>query len=66
MDDLYRKQAPNFVCFEIKNFKDWSEHPGMGCGKNTSVLYMVSFQVMFGIIFLNLFVAVILNGFDDS
>jgi hypothetical protein len=38
----------------------------MGCGKPHSVIYMVSFQVMFGIIFLNLFVAVILNGFDDS
>ena len=30
------------------------------------MLYMVSFQIIFALIFLNLFVAVILEGFDES
>ncbi len=38
----------------------------MGCGVGIAALYLVSFQVLFTIIFLNLFVAVILEGFETS
>ena len=39
----------------------------MGCGDwGYALFYMISFQFVFALIFLNLFVAVILEGFDES
>ena len=39
----------------------------MGCGDwGYALFYMISFQFVFVLIFLNLFVAVILEGFDES
>jgi len=38
----------------------------MGCGNMNGYYYMISFQFLFAIIIINLFVAVILEGYEDS
>jgi len=38
----------------------------MGCGTFSAYAYMISFQFLFAIILLNLFVAVILEGHEKS
>jgi hypothetical protein len=45
MDDMYRIQAPNFVCTEISDYKDFKEnnYQFTGCGKYMASLYMISF-----------------------
>lgn len=37
----------------------------MGCGTDWSYVFFYSFQIIFKMIVLNLFVAVILNSFED-
>lgn len=37
-----------------------------GCGTSISYIYFILFQIIVNFIFLNLFIAVILNGFSNS
>jgi len=63
---MLRKMQPNSVCNKIENYDDYMQYGETGCGSNSAYLYMISFQWLFAIIFLNLFVAVILQGFEES
>lgn len=68
MKDTVRQRAVNFDCDENPTYKSIQANGGEpnGCGTPISYLYFVLFQLIVSIIFLNLFVAVILNGFTNS
>lgn len=54
------------MCNIIQDYDDYLKFGQTGCGSNSAYIYMISFQWLFAIIFLNLFVAVILQGFEES
>jgi len=54
------------VCNVIEDWNSFVQYGATGCGSNSAYLYMISFQFFFAIIVINLFVAVILEGFDES
>ena len=58
----------NFDCDPSPTFESIKANGGEpnGCGSAFSYLYFVLFTLIVSIIFLNLFVAVILNGFTSS
>lgn len=66
MDDMRRELGPEFICFKLEDYRDLEAMGQMGCGEPLALHYMISFQIVFAIIFLNLFVAVILEGFDET
>lgn len=45
MDDMYRKQASNFICNEISNYDDYKSYnkTRSGCGNILAYPYMISF-----------------------
>ena len=66
MSDYARLQSPNFVCVEIKSYQDFKNANGnLGCGSSWAYFFFFSFEVLFKMIVLNLFIAVILQSFDD-
>jgi hypothetical protein len=68
MMDTLRKQEVNFDCDPSPTFESIQANGGQpnGCGSAFSYLYFTLFTLIVSIIFLNLFVAVILNGFTSS
>jgi hypothetical protein len=42
-----------------------SERTATGCGNGFSTVYFTSFMLVVSIIFLNMFIAIILEGFDE-
>jgi hypothetical protein len=69
MDDMYRVLAPNFICSQdIKSYKDFEKAGKVfnQCGSFYAIPYMITFQFIFGILLLNLYVAVIIDGFDET
>lgn len=58
----------NFQCDENPTFESIQANGGEpnGCGTQFSFLYFILFQIIVNFIFLNLFIAVILNGFSNS
>jgi len=68
MKDLARKQDVYFDCVDTPDYESIMANGGQpnGCGTSFSYMYFVLFQLIVSIIFLNLFVAVILNGFTNS
>jgi len=66
MSDFARTQSPNFVCIDIKTYQDFINAGGaLGCGNSWAYLFFFSFEVLFKMIVLNLFIAVILQSFED-
>lgn len=68
MMDTLRQKEVNFDCDPSPSFESITANNGEpnGCGSAFSYLYFVLFTLIVSIIFLNLFVAVILNGFTSS
>lgn len=68
MVDTLRQKEINFDCDPSPTFESIKANGGEpnGCGSAFSYLYFVLFTLIVSIIFLNLFVAVILNGFTSS
>ena len=69
MDDMYRIRGPNFICNNnITHYDDYEFYnkTESGCGKIFAYPYMITFQFVFAIVFLNFFVAVIIEGFDET
>ncbi|CAD8082647.1 unnamed protein product [Paramecium primaurelia] len=62
--DLVRQMTPNNVCFSENLLIDYQLHGFNGCGFWYGVAYMVSFQMIFAMIMLNLFVAIIVQGYE--
>lgn len=68
MKDTLRQRQINFDCDNTPDYASIQANGGLpnGCGTSFSYLYWILFQLIVTIIFLNLFVAVILNGFTNS
>jgi hypothetical protein len=68
MKDTLRQKEVNFDCDNSPTYHSIMKNGGNpnGCGTPISYLFFVLFQLIVSIIFLNLFVAVILNGFTNS
>ena len=65
MDDLARKTQPNFVCYEISSYEDYVKYGINGCGNNYAYFYMMGYFIIFAVILTDLFIAVVLIGFED-
>ena len=68
MADLARTRQPNFACREFEfHYYNYQKYGITGCGLPIgATLYFLSFQLLFTMIMLNLFIAVILKVFDDD
>ncbi len=61
--DLSRTTKPNNVCFDISTYDDYLNMGIYGCGNSYAYLFYISYMILFSLIMLNLFVAVIIEGF---
>lgn len=66
MYDAGRQPAVNFDCMESQTYESKQEIGIQGCGSSASVLFFFSFIMMVSLVFLNLFIAIILEGFAES
>lgn len=72
MYDCMREKSITFECMDSPTFEDMKvegedELQIIGCGsKITALLYFPTFMIMVSFIFLNLFIAIILESFDTS
>lgn len=64
--DAARQMQPNFVCENIQNYYDYLEKGTNGCGSYWAYPYFLSFTILFSLIILNLFIAVVLTQYDDE
>jgi hypothetical protein len=60
-----RQRSILFQCHEV-HLEEWIEHTAKGCGNPVAKAYFVSFMLIVSIIFLNMFIAIILEGFSAS
>lgn len=65
---LIRQNSPAFQCIDSPTFEDYKRagKHAVGCGVPWAALFVVSFILIVMLIFLNLFVAVILQGFEET
>jgi Ion transport protein len=68
MVDVATKMTVANNCTESPTFASIQANGGEinGCGTSVSFVYFMLFHLFVSVIFLNLFVAVILNGFSNS
>ena len=52
-------------CYILQNIGNIMKYGRNGCGSTNAYFYMMSFQWVFAVICLNLFVAIILEGFEE-
>jgi len=70
-DIVYDSQVCGFasrelpICNAAFAGEDWSKDVN-GCGKPVAKLFLVFFQLLVGYVFLNLFIGIILEGFDTA
>lgn len=64
--DTARKMQPNFVCESVNTYAEYSEKGLLDCGSYLAYPYFLSFHVLFSLIILNLFVAIVLTQYDDE
>ena len=66
MHDLSRSESQLFSCIDNPTYNDYVENnmTTIGCGKSYAKLFFMSFILIVQMIFLNLFIAIILQGFD--
>jgi len=68
MADSTRQRSILFQCSDDQTYEEWSQ-PGAklnGCGSSWGTAYFITFMVFGSIIFLNMFIAIILEGFGES
>ena len=71
---ISRKSSLNFECSSSPTYDDYikssygtSKFETVGCGSSaTATAFLMSYSFIVSMIFLNLFIAVILQGFDDQ
>ena len=68
MYDIIRKSSPVNFCIKDATYQDFLRYgEPIGCGGYiTAKIYFLTFYLIFSLIFLNLFIAIILKGFDDT
>lgn len=64
--DCLRFLKPNNICFDISDFEGYSLYGLMGCGLNEAYIFFISFIIIFTLVLLNLFVAIILEAFSET
>lgn len=65
MHDITRENSPLFQCIENPTYEDYEQNGDtVGCGKIYGQIFFTSFILIVQLIFLNLFIAIILQGFD--
>jgi len=69
MFDCARERAIDFQCVRDPSYEEIQANGGEpnGCGSRlTALFYFISFILIVSLIFLNLFIAIILEGFSKS
>lgn len=68
MNDCARTRAVNFDCVDSPKYVDIQANGGIpnGCGTGFSIMFFVSFLLIVTFVFLNLFIAIILEGFATT
>lgn len=68
MHSLSRSNHVYYQCLESQTYQDYllNNKQPQGCGTRASFLFFISFVVIVSLVFLNLFVAIILEGFEDT
>lgn len=64
--DATRRMQPNFVCENIVNYNDYVLKGNSSCGSLWAIPYFLSFTILFSLIILNLFVAIVLTHYDEE
>jgi len=64
--DAVRQQQPNFVCRAVPSYYDYEKYGLEGCGSWWAYPFFLSFHILFSLIILNLFVAIVLTHYDDE
>lgn len=65
MIETARIQSPEFACIHITNYDEFKEYGFNGCGTTLAYLYFISFQLIFSVLIFNLFIASILEAYDE-
>ena len=63
---MTRQRDVNFACLDIKSYYDYKAYGLQGCVDGTGYIFMTVFQLIYAMIILNLFVAVVLEGFQNT
>jgi hypothetical protein len=67
MFDCSRERSVLFKCNNDQSYEDRQINGIQGCGsKGVAYIYFLSFTIFVSFIFLNLFIAIILEGFSTS
>ena len=69
MHAVSRQYHPFYQCINDPTYEDYIANGSVpnGCGYQTfSVIFFVSFAITISLVFINLFVAIILEGFDET
>ena len=66
MFDAARQPSTIFSCIAEQTYESKQEIGIQGCGSRTAYFYFVSFFLIVSLVFLNLFIAIILEGFQAS
>ncbi|CAK62390.1 unnamed protein product (macronuclear) [Paramecium tetraurelia] len=66
MMDTARTAQPNDICFDFNDYANYAEYGFMGCGNVGGILLMIIFMIIVSLIMLNLFVAIIIEGFQNT
>jgi len=67
MTDIMMKNSPINHCLRDPSYQDYVEngYEPIGCGSSLARYYFFSFNIVVTMVFLNLFVAIILQSFED-
>lgn len=68
MHDTVRQRSEHFDCLYNPTYSDIQANGGEpnGCGNNFGYFYFCSFVIIVSFVYLNLFIAIILQGFSDT
>lgn len=66
MYDAARSESILFSCVEKQNYEEKMRDGLQGCGNSASYFFFVAFILIVSLVFLNLFIAIILEGFAAS
>jgi len=65
--DGYYTEGGGFVdCIEDQSYESMQRDGIKGCGTSMAYLFFISFQFIIALVYINLFVAVVLEGFSES
>ena len=67
MYDCARTQSITYSCEALQTYEELQRDGVQGCGSPIAAyIYFISFMVMVSFIFLNLFIAIILESFNST